>query len=110
MDVFDLDASLLSQDTRFARSFTRIRSVELDQKVNALYAGRRFWPEPLLQLNPHYERGGSVQALVGPSGGPKLLPRGLPAVRHRHRGCSYQLMRTPRVSAWALLPPAISPS
>lgn len=68
MDVFDLDASLLDQYTRFARSFTRIRSVELEQKVNALYAGRRFWPEPLLQLNPHYEGGGSVQALVGPNG------------------------------------------
>jgi len=68
MDVFSLNGQLLDQYTRFARSFTRIRSLELQQKVNELYAGRRFWPEPLLQLNPHYDGGGSVQSLVGPKG------------------------------------------
>ena len=68
MDVFSLNNQLLDQYTRFARSFTRIRSLELQQKVNELYAGRRFWPEPLLQLNPHYDGGGSVQSLVSPKG------------------------------------------
>src|SRR5208337_4385767 len=66
MDVFALDDRLLAQYTGFARSFTRIRATEIQDKVDALYAGRRFWPEPLIQLNPHYEDGGSVQALVGP--------------------------------------------
>jgi ATP-dependent helicase YprA (DUF1998 family) len=68
MDVFALDDRLLAQYTGFARSFTRIRATEIQDKVDALYAGRRFWPEPLIQLNPHYEDGGSVQALVGPKG------------------------------------------
>ncbi len=68
MDVFSLDNHLLDQYTRFARSFTRIRSVEIQNKVNELYAGRRFWPEPLIQLNPHYDGGGSVQSLVSPKG------------------------------------------
>jgi Lhr-like helicase len=68
MDVFALDDHLLDQYTGFARSFTRIRSAELQQEVNRLYAGRRFWPEPLLQLNPHYEGGGSVRSLVGERG------------------------------------------
>ena len=68
MDVFALDDRLLEQYTGFARSFTRIRATEIQDKVDALYAGRRFWPEPLIQLNPHYEDGGSVQALVGPKG------------------------------------------
>ncbi len=68
MDVFSLDDDLLGQYTAFARSFTRIRAAEIQNKVDALYAGRRFWPEPLIQLNPHYEGGGSVQALVGPKG------------------------------------------
>jgi hypothetical protein len=48
MDVFALDDHLLAQYTGFARSFTRIRSAELQHEVNRLYAGRRFWPEPLL--------------------------------------------------------------
>jgi hypothetical protein len=68
MDVFALDDHLLSQYAGYARSLTRIRAIEIQNKVNALYAGRRFWPEPLIQLNPHYEGGGSIQALVGPKG------------------------------------------
>jgi Lhr-like helicase len=68
MDVFDLDEHLIEQYQGFARSFTRIRSTEIQNKVDQLYAGRRFWPEPLIQLNPHYEDGGSVQTLVGPNG------------------------------------------
>lgn len=68
MDVFSLSETLTNQYTRFARSFTKIRSVELKENIDQLYAGRKFWPEPLLQLNPHYEDGGSVLRLVGPSG------------------------------------------
>lgn len=68
MDVFDLDEKLLDQYTAFARSFTRIRSAELQEKVNALYADRQFWPEPLIQLNPHYEDGGTLRELIGADG------------------------------------------
>jgi len=68
MDVFDLDERLLNHYTAFARSFTRIRSSELESKVNALYGGRQFWPEPLIQLNPHYENGGTLLYLVGAGG------------------------------------------
>ena len=46
MGVFSSDDHLLEQYIGFARSFTRIRSTELQLKVDALYAGRRFWPEP----------------------------------------------------------------
>jgi DEAD/DEAH box helicase/Domain of unknown function (DUF1998)/Helicase conserved C-terminal domain len=69
MDVFSLSENLTKQYTTFARSFTKIRSTELKEKVDELYAGRKFWPEPLLQLNPHYEGGGSVRHLVGSPAG-----------------------------------------
>lgn len=68
MDVFSLDDHLLAQYTGFARSFTRIRATEIQNKVDKLYAGRRFWPEPLIQLNPHFEGGGSIRALVDSKG------------------------------------------
>ena len=64
MDVFDLDASVIDRYTTFARSFTRIRSQELHAKVNGLYGTKRFWPEPLIQLNPHFASGGSIQDFV----------------------------------------------
>jgi hypothetical protein len=68
MDVFDLDERTLDQYAKFARSFTKIRSREIQDKVDRLYQERRFWPEPLIQLNPHYESGGSIQDLVGEGG------------------------------------------
>ena len=64
MDVFDLDEAVIDRYTAFARSFTRIRSPELNAKVDELYATRRFWPEPLIQLNPHYADGGSIQDFI----------------------------------------------
>jgi len=68
MDVFALDERLIDQYRAFARSFTRIRSPELKSKVDALYSARRFWPEPLIQLNPHYEGGKSVRDFVSGTG------------------------------------------
>jgi ATP-dependent helicase YprA (DUF1998 family) len=68
MDVFDLDERALDQYAKFARSFTKIRSLEIRERVDELYRERRFWPEPLIQLNPHYESGGSIQDLVGEGG------------------------------------------
>ncbi len=68
MDVFSLDDWLLGQYMAFARSFVRIRSAQIKERVEREYAGRRFWPEPLIQLNPHFEAGGSIQDLIGAGG------------------------------------------
>ena len=64
MDVFDLDKTVIDRYKAFARSFTDIRSPELNAKVDELYATKRFWPEPLIQLNPHYAAGGSIQDFI----------------------------------------------
>lgn len=52
MNVFDLDAVLISRYESFARSFTNIRSTDLKAKIDAIYGGDVFWPEPLISLNP----------------------------------------------------------
>ena len=64
MDVFNLDQFVIDQYKAFSRSFTKIKSPEISSKVNALYDDKRFWPEPLLQINPHYDSGGSVLDFV----------------------------------------------
>lgn len=61
MDVFDLDETVIDRYMAFARPFARIRSPELNAKIDELYAARRSWPEPLIQLIPHYAGGGSIQ-------------------------------------------------
>lgn len=64
MNVFDLDQSIIGDYERFARSFTQIRAEDIRTQVDALYATGRFWPEPLISINPHYERDASVETLV----------------------------------------------
>jgi hypothetical protein len=58
VNVFDLDQSIIGDYERFARSFTQIRAEDIRTQVDALYATGRFWPEPLISINPHYERDG----------------------------------------------------
>ena len=64
MDVFNLDETVIDRYKAFARSFTRIRSPELKAKVGDLYATKRFWPDPLIQLNPHYAAGGYIRDFI----------------------------------------------
>jgi Lhr-like helicase len=64
MDVFDLDQKLLYDYRRFARSFTQIRARDIREGVDAIYQTNRFWPDPLISINPHFEKGAFVTDLV----------------------------------------------
>jgi hypothetical protein len=64
MNVFELDQALVLDYERFARSFTQIRAPDIRQQVEAIYASDRFWPEPLISINPRFELGASVDDLV----------------------------------------------
>ncbi|MDN5872047.1 MAG: DEAD/DEAH box helicase, partial [Nitrococcus sp.] len=64
MDVFALRDSLIQGYSSFARSFTTIRAQDLKQKIDDAYATQRYWPEPLVQINPRYKSGSSTQALA----------------------------------------------
>lgn len=64
MNVFDLDRALVSDYERFARSFTQIRAPDILSQVEAIYASDRFWPEPLISINPRFEHGATVDELV----------------------------------------------
>jgi Lhr-like helicase len=64
MNIFDLDTSLVKDYERFTRSFTKIRSEDIRTEIDKIYGSGKFWPEPLISINPHYERGKSIQELV----------------------------------------------
>ena len=57
MDVFILNLTVIDRYKTFARSFAAIRLPESKEKVGDLYPTKRFSPDPLLQLNPHYAAG-----------------------------------------------------
>lgn len=64
MNIFGLDKALVDRYASFARSFSSIRAPEIDQQVRSVYEQGRFWPDPLITINPRFEAGKSIDELV----------------------------------------------
>ena len=64
MDVFSFRDRLVEEYARFSRSFTKIRAEDISEAVDHAYAGGRFWPAPLIQLNPNFASGRTIDELV----------------------------------------------
>lgn len=64
LDVFALRNSVIDEYKRFATSFTTIYAPDIRSQVEAIYADARYWPEPLIQINPSYKRSTTIQSLV----------------------------------------------
>ena len=64
MDVFDLRRRLVEDYKSYTRSFIKIRDPRIGTFVDDRLDAEGFWPEPLLQLNPAFSRGGTIDDLV----------------------------------------------
>ena len=64
MDAFDLRNRLVDDYRRYTRSFIRIRDARIGEFVDGILGAEGFWPEPLLQLNPAFRPGGTIDDLV----------------------------------------------
>lgn len=64
LDVFALRDSVLAEYKHFATSFTTIHAPDIKAQVEAIYAEERYWPEPLIQINPSYKRSTDIGSLV----------------------------------------------
>ncbi|HSN97834.1 MAG TPA: hypothetical protein VLS89_06030 [Candidatus Nanopelagicales bacterium] len=64
MDAFSLRDRVVDEYRSFATSFTSIFAEDIRQQVDAIYAEGRFWPEPLIQINPSYRRSKNISELV----------------------------------------------
>lgn len=64
LDVFSLRDTIVREYESFATSFTTIRANDIAEQVHAIYAQNRFWPEPLIQINPSFRRTKTVADLV----------------------------------------------
>jgi ATP-dependent helicase YprA (DUF1998 family) len=64
MDAFSLRDRIVDEYKSFATSFTSIFAPDIRQQVDAIYAEGRFWPEPLIQINPSYRHATTVGELV----------------------------------------------
>jgi ATP-dependent helicase YprA (DUF1998 family) len=92
LNVFDLDADLIARYERFARSFTTIRADDLRTQISDVYASEKFWPEPLIGLNPQFRPGRTTAQLaevgIVDEAIPQVFALGnprLPISLHRHQ-------------------------
>jgi hypothetical protein len=58
------DTVVIDEYKRFATSFTAIHAPDIKAQVEAIYAEERYWPEPLIQINPSYKRSADIKSLV----------------------------------------------
>ncbi len=63
-NVFEFRDNVINEYSNFSRSFTRIHAQDIRELVEREYTAGRYWPEPLIQINPNYQRKESVQELV----------------------------------------------
>ena len=64
MDVFAFRNQIVEDYERFSRSFVKIRAEDIRRTVDDAYRGGRFCPDPLIQLNPNFVKGGSIDELA----------------------------------------------
>ena len=104
MDVFAFREELIAEYERFSRSFTEIRAADIRQAVEEAYASGRFWPAPLIQLNPNFVPGGSIDEFVAKgtldAECAKIFriksptdPLGQPLVLHKHQAQALAIAR-----------------
>ena len=82
MDVFSLRDRLIGDYSAFVRSFTTISAADIRQALDAEYASGRFWPDPLISVNPRFQpaKTGDQMAAAG-----EILPLTAEVFRLRDR-------------------------
>lgn len=64
MNVFDLRDRLVSDYASYTKSFIKIADPRIQKEVDGSLGAGAFWPDPLLQLNPTFLPGGTIDDLV----------------------------------------------
>jgi ATP-dependent helicase YprA (DUF1998 family) len=64
LNVFEFRKRVIEDYERFSRSFSKIKAEDIAHFVDAEYRAEKFWPAPLVQLNPNFVAGSSIEDLV----------------------------------------------
>lgn len=63
-NVFNFRDELIEEYSSFSRSFVSISASDIKSVVEHEYSEGRYWPQPLIQINPNYQRKGTIQELA----------------------------------------------
>jgi ATP-dependent helicase YprA (DUF1998 family) len=64
VNVFELDRALVQRYATFARSFSDIRAADIANQIEQAYQSGKFWPDPLISINPRFEQGKTIEELA----------------------------------------------
>lgn len=64
MNAFLFRDQIVQSYERFSRSFVKIEPRDISKVVDSEYENGRYWPEPLIQINPNYKPGSTVLELA----------------------------------------------
>ena len=64
MDAFEVRRQLVADYAEYIRGFIHIRDAKIRDHVESGLASGLLWPDPLIQLNPAFEPGDSIDELV----------------------------------------------
>jgi ATP-dependent helicase YprA (DUF1998 family) len=64
MDAFEIRRQLVADYAQYVQSFINIRDRRISECVQSELDSGLLWPDPLIQLNPAFEAGDSIDALV----------------------------------------------
>jgi len=64
MDVFALRNRVVDDYKKYIESFVRIRDEKIEKFVREEFASGVLWPDPILQLNPAYQPGSTLDELA----------------------------------------------
>ncbi|MFA5468035.1 MAG: DEAD/DEAH box helicase [Sphaerochaetaceae bacterium] len=62
-DIFEFRSTLIDSFSNFSRSFTKVAAEDIKKTLDKEYDNGRYWPEPLIQVNPHYETTHTIKEL-----------------------------------------------
>ncbi len=86
MDAFHTHAQILNDYREYLKSFLRIRDEHILQKVEEAFESEGFIPEPLVQFNPAFVKGESLENLVAQGRVHQHLPKIFGAYQlHKHQ-------------------------
>ena len=63
-NVFEFRDQLVREYSQYSRSFSQIAASDIAVLVDSEYKQGRYWPEPLIQINPNFRRSTTVQELA----------------------------------------------
>ena len=65
MNIFDLRNNIVKDYSSYVKSFINILDGRISSKVYEEFSDGLLWPDPLIQLSPAFESGGTIEELVG---------------------------------------------